>query len=187
MRSGERSFPGAASHLTAIARRTPSRPARDLLGLCGGQHWGSVLDYGCGRGTDVEFYRDNGFESEGFDPYGSYGYGQCSIQRFDLVACVYVLNVIASPIERVGVLRESAYLGGDVFVAVRTRGDVASAALRGRWECYGDGWISSAKRNTFQVGLDVDDVAAIAEQALLPGQPLVVSTGAYTGLLFQHI
>ena len=121
-----------------------------------------MLDYGCGRGIDVDFYRASGLESEGFDPHEPYGYGELPIRRFDLVACTYVLNVIASPSERVEILERAAQFGGNVFVATRTRSDVASAALRGQWERHGDGWISSVKRNTFQVGLDADDVTVIA-------------------------
>ncbi|KKL27669.1 hypothetical protein LCGC14_2382810 [marine sediment metagenome] len=48
------------THLTAIGRRQRSAPAARLKRA--GLIKGTVLDYGCGRGKDVSFYKGKGYD-----------------------------------------------------------------------------------------------------------------------------
>jgi hypothetical protein len=54
------------------------------------------LDYGCGRGGDVERLRELGYNSTGYDPY----YFPGIVSRSDVVTMGYVLNVIQDQSER---------------------------------------------------------------------------------------
>ncbi|MEM7579100.1 MAG: hypothetical protein AAF316_04475 [Cyanobacteria bacterium P01_A01_bin.80] len=54
------------------------------------------LDYGCGRGGDVERLRSLNYKSTGYDPY----YFPNNPPTADIVTMSYVLNVIADPQER---------------------------------------------------------------------------------------
>lgn len=69
---------------TAITRRAPSAPARQLnkMGLLKGK----MLDYGCGKGFDAEFY--------GMDKYDCYFEPEKPDEAYDTIIAVYVLNTI---------------------------------------------------------------------------------------------
>lgn len=104
------------SYLTAINRESLSYPARILLErklLCG-----SILDFGCGYGKDVELLKGKGFNIEGFDPY----YSNIQIrQKYDTIICFYVLNVLLIE-EQANVLMDVSYNlkpGGKAYFAVR--------------------------------------------------------------------
>ena len=103
---------------TAITRRKISRP----------MHWlisnnliteKSVLDYGCGRGTDVNFLKSLRYNVVGYDPYF---FPVMPLGSFDVVTCIYVLNVIPEEIERRDILYKGLeYLkaGGRMYAAIR--------------------------------------------------------------------
>lgn len=95
------------SYKTAIQRKNLSTPMKFLLdeGLLNGQR---MLDYGCGRGTDVDILVSV-LRIESMDKYDPYWTSGFFIQRFhdglqvnrnrrqvryDLVTCNYVLNVL---------------------------------------------------------------------------------------------
>ncbi len=104
------------SHLTAKERDAPSLPVRMLHGR--GLLRGSVLDYGCGYGRDVEFLRSKGFDAEGYDPHY---FPQAPARKFDTIVCFYVLNVLL-PDEQTAVLVDVARLlkpAGRAYFAVR--------------------------------------------------------------------
>lgn len=76
-------------HLTAIHRTSISAPAKYLL-----EHnllHGSILDFGCGYGADVEFLHRRGFDIIGYD---SYFQPILPDRQFDTILCTYVLNVL---------------------------------------------------------------------------------------------
>src|SRR6266498_598075 len=55
---------------TAMTRRSPSPFARNLVEVVAPKlSVGPILDYGCGRGTDVIHYRQEGLRADGYDPY----------------------------------------------------------------------------------------------------------------------
>ncbi len=72
------------AHLTAISRKSPSVPMRNLdkKGLL----IGNMLDYGCGRGFDA-----NHFNMDGYDPHYS---PDEPTGLYDTITCNYVLNVV---------------------------------------------------------------------------------------------
>lgn len=92
------------SHLTAKQRDTPSLPVRMLHERKLIQ--GSVLDYGCGFGRDVQFLQAKGFDAQGYDPHYL---PDLPTRKFDTILCFYVLNVLFSD-EQTAVLMDVARL-----------------------------------------------------------------------------
>ena len=104
------------SHLTAIARNRPSVPmkrlakANRLEGL-------KMLDYGCGRGFDADYYN-----MDKYDPYHHRNDEIFKIGQYDVITCNYVLNVIESAYERektIDNLRLLLKKGGLAYITVR--------------------------------------------------------------------
>ena len=77
------------SELTAITRHRPSSPLTYLL--TNGLMIGDILDYGCGKGFDVRFLNEMGYNAEGYDTY--YAKKRPS-KKYDTILCTYVLNVL---------------------------------------------------------------------------------------------
>lgn len=84
------------SHLAAPHRNSLSATAKVMIrgGLLLPED--SHLDYGCGRGGDVERLRSLGYNSTGYDPY----YFPKIPDVADVVTVGYVLNVVESTEER---------------------------------------------------------------------------------------
>lgn len=170
---------------TAMRRHAPSLPARTLLSLL--REWlrtvptaaGHVLDFGCGAGTDVQFFRDEGLDADGFDPHPGFGFEELPDRFYGVVTMFFVLNVIADPEERVDAVRRAAAKtapGGVLVVATRSKRAVDAAAARGAWEPWLDGYLSHEGRGTFQRGFDVDQLEALGRSCGLqpiPGTPQV--------------
>ena len=104
-------------HKTAITRRKPSAPMQYLLTtnrLCG-----RMLDWGCGKGFDAQY-----FGMTGYDPY------YCSTLpsgQFDTITSNYVLNVIKSPKVRQSVMRAIlSYLKPDGMAYISVRNDLTN-------------------------------------------------------------
>jgi 2-polyprenyl-3-methyl-5-hydroxy-6-metoxy-1,4-benzoquinol methylase len=118
------------SHLTAIARKAPSKPMRylDARGMLRGRG----LDFGCGRGHDAD-----AFGLERFDPHFA---PQMPVGTFDTVVCNYVLNVIPSPDERDAIITVLSRLlapGGIAYISVRNdRKSLNGWTSRGTWQGY---------------------------------------------------
>ncbi len=106
-------------HRTAISRRNYSTPVQYLL-----KHkliHGGILDYGCGRGGDVERLSRDGFMINGYDPNG-YPDRTPLRQKYDFVMCNFVLNVVSDMLERISI--EEAIIGrlhegGTAYISVR--------------------------------------------------------------------
>lgn len=100
------------AHLTAIARKAPSKPMRwlDKHGLLKG----NMLDYGCGRGKDAETF--------GMDKYDPHYCPVVPVKQYDTIVCTFVLNVIEDEVERESVLQSIRNLlveDGTAYVTVR--------------------------------------------------------------------
>jgi len=82
-------------HKTATKRNAPSAPAKWIYDNIGFELDPSdTLDYGCGRGKDVEYFGIRGWDPNGeHEPLKSY-------DDFTTILCSYVLNVIPSEKER---------------------------------------------------------------------------------------
>jgi len=118
---------------------------------------GTILDYGCGRGEDVDFYIKHGFSARGYDSCPKVKrFAPLPNEQFDLVTCVFVLNVLPFPSERREVCDRIINLcrpGGRVVLTTRSAGAVNRVAKAG-WETYKDGYISDCRKHTFQCGRD---------------------------------
>lgn len=104
------------SYLTAKEREFLSFPARLLFekGLLNG----SVLDFGCGFGKDVEVLNSKGVDISGYDRHY---FPEKPNQKFDTILCLYVLNVLLPEEQSLVLMEVSALLkpGGKAYFAVR--------------------------------------------------------------------
>lgn len=159
---------------TAITRRQASVPARFLVALLEPPPGATVLEYGAGRGKDVQWFRSLGYAVYGYDPYQKPSAFVASEPppprtEYDVVTVPYVLNVIESVADRLAVLRQAwAHVrpGGVLFVSTRTPQEINYGAKRGNWIPWKDGFLTSAhERTTFQVGLDDSTLVGYVEQA----------------------
>jgi diadenosine tetraphosphate (Ap4A) HIT family hydrolase len=104
------------SHLTAKERDNLSFPAKILIERK--LFFGSILDFGCGFGKDVELLKKKGVNIVGYDKFY---FPEYPTGKFDTVLCFYVLNVLL-PEEQTAVLLEISRLlkpGGKAYFAVR--------------------------------------------------------------------
>jgi DNA phosphorothioation-associated putative methyltransferase len=127
---------------TALHRNDLSRPISLALeaGLITPD--ASVLDYGCGRGGDIERLRRRGISCVGWDPVHR---PRGTRREADVVNLGYVINVIEDPTERAETLLTAwGYARRLLVVAAMTKYD----ARLGRHEAFEDGYLSS--RGTFQ-------------------------------------
>ena len=171
----------AASFKTAIARRGPSRPATALtpfiarvlaespphLSIRG------VLDFGCGRGADVSYFRSLGVDAVGYDPHEPFGFAESPAGLFMVVMLIFVLNVLPTVEARLEVMRGAAARlapKGVLFVATRSSAAVRREAARNGWRAWGDGFVSHEGRGTFQHGIDAAEIVALGEMPGLRSQ-----------------
>lgn len=82
-----------AFHKTATKRNKPSAPAKWIFKNIGFATY-DTLDYGCGRGDDVEYFGIRGWDMNG-DSWWNLGH-----DKFETILCSYVLNVIPSEYDR---------------------------------------------------------------------------------------
>jgi SAM-dependent methyltransferase len=165
-------------YATAIRRPSGgSAPARKLLPLIAeAPAVRSILDYGCGYGSDVGFYRANGYHAIGYDCYPPFGYSERPTQQFDLVTLVYVMNVVPSRAGRLAVLRDAAgFLAptGLLFVVSRSAEEILSRARAKRWLAHSDGFWSNQSKGMFQHGLDESEILELCGEVGLGIHPPV--------------
>lgn len=151
--------PGA----TAITRRQASVPARFIVALLRPPVGATILEYGAGRGKDVQWYDSLGYEVYGYDPYQKASKWVSPTRpapgnQYDMVMVPYVLNVIEDREERLATLQDAwSYVrpGGILVVSTRTPTEIRAAARKGNWKKHKDGFLTSPHaRTTFQIGID---------------------------------
>jgi hypothetical protein len=164
----------AASFKTAIARRAPSAPAiavtplieRVLANTGSDPAVRGVLDYGCGWGADVNYFRGVGIDADGYDPHPPFGFAELPAALFVVVTLIFVLNVLPTREDRLKAMRgATARLAPDgvLIAATRSSAAVQREADRRGWRPSGDGFISHEGRDTFQRGMDPDEIVGLAE------------------------
>lgn len=161
------------SHNTAIGRNKLSAPMKTLF--CHGaiSKDKKILDFGCGRGSDVTLLQEKGFKIEGYDLHFKPSLPQGS---FDLVTCIYVLNTIPDKNDRMNVIKNAwrkVSPGGQLFLAVREKSSVDKDAEKGQWDSLTDGFISSLSRQTFQKGFTELSLSNLIESCYLPNVNVV--------------
>jgi DNA phosphorothioation-associated putative methyltransferase len=107
------SLSGIARHKTALKRTELSRPMRLALGDKLLSPSTSVLDYGCGRGGDIQRLREQGIPCDGWDPVHR---PEGPRTPAEIVNLGYVVNVIEDTQERAEVLRAAWALALKVLV-----------------------------------------------------------------------
>lgn len=110
---------------TAIARRKPSLPLRIVIDRFSKEV--KILDYGCGRGFDVEYLKSMGYDVQGYDPHFSkYNHPEIlTDDTYDVVLCFYVLNILL-PEDRIKVIKDIYRIlkpGGVAYFAVRDKSE----------------------------------------------------------------
>jgi len=144
---------------TAISRSCVSKPTR-LLRRHHLRLDQRVLDFGCGRGKDVEWLRNEGFDADGYDIAAKFGATVRPKRLFDVVMAIYVVNVL-DPLRRIAALRDAWSFvkpGGRLFVVSRSREQIEREAREGNWKRCLDGYFSDRRSGKFQRGLDYEDL-----------------------------
>jgi len=141
---------------TARARKEPSLPLRMIVNRLHGK----IIDYGCGRGTDVEWLKARGYDVVGYDPYWP-EYNRPELltdNTYDVVLCFYVLNIVL-PGERHRILESIKRIlkpGGEAYIAVRDISEKVTGVP------YADGVITPA--GTFQKMFTPDELEELLRQ-----------------------
>lgn len=172
-------------HKTAMSRAHSSPFARTVVDvLVPSLGVASILDHGCGRGSDVDHYRAAGLDADGWDPHPGFGRSTEPTRQYDLVANIFVLNVLPDPWQRIQTLQHAARFvrpGGHLFVVTRSPADIEPRAASANWPVHHDGYWSSEAKGTFQKGIPSQEIIALsrraglqpaAEQALLASSPV---------------
>lgn len=145
-------------HRTAMSRTMLSRPV--ALAFEDGvlSEGSSVLDYGCGRGGDVDRLGQLGLTANGWDPNHR---PQTPLVEADVVNLGYVINVIENQAERREALRKAWSLARRALV-VAARPAWEAREVRGR--PHGDGILTA--KDTFQKFYEQDELRAYVEATL---------------------
>ena len=136
--------------LTAMARRALSRPVQIAIEheiISETETW---LDYGCGRGFDVDALTNLGWKVTGWDPVHRKSTKKTPAK---IVSLVYVVNVIEREDERRQVLLDAWKLTKKcLIIAARLDHERDEAHVRP----FADGWLTS--RGTFQRFFEQSDL-----------------------------
>lgn len=155
------------SHLAAPIRNHLSATSR--LAISSGllQLHESHLDYGCGRGSDVERLIAAGYKSTGYDPY----YFPNTAIAADVVTMSYVLNVIEDPqLRRSALLHAWSLTRKRLIVSANVRGsgiqeiDLGRRSDRGVW---------TKEYSYLELKAYIETVLAGLEQSSSPNKPQV--------------
>jgi DNA phosphorothioation-associated putative methyltransferase len=103
---------------TAIKRNKLSIPMRAALEKIITPDM-TIHDYGCGKGDDIRFLKELGFNVTGHDLRVGVKY------RADVVTLIYVINTIESPITRLQIIQD-AYQLAKKYLIVAARTDISS-------------------------------------------------------------
>ena len=104
---------------TAIHRIRPSKPYQILIskGLINKNV--KVIDYGCGYGYDVKYYSYLGYNIIGYDKYNK-EYNNINLNnKYDILTCNYVFNVLPYKKDINKLLKDIKNLSDNIYISVR--------------------------------------------------------------------
>ena len=139
------------SELTAIARKEITRPLRIALQRDLIKKGDRILDYGSGKSIDADYLSTLGLETVKYDKYY---YPESPTGTFDVILCIYVLNVV-TPEEQKKIVNEMMSVlnpYGIIIIAVRSPEEITREATKHHWSVRFPGYVTS--RGTYQVGMD---------------------------------
>lgn len=117
----------------------------------------TVLDYGCGKGTDVSFLKEMGHTAIGVDPHF---FPDIKLEDADIVNLGYVLNVIPNKsLRKLMLCNAFFHTKGKLIVSVRHESE-----KKDDWKPYKDGYIT--KHNTFQTFYNKESLLDFIHNAL---------------------
>lgn len=152
-------------HRTALTRGVLSKPIRYAIHDAIIAPGATVLDYGCGRGSDVARLRALGYDCFGWDPHLA---PDGPLRVSHVVNLGYVVNVIESQAERVDALTKAwALTAGVLIVTARLKFDVVGQELIP----FEDGYLTT--RGTFQKFFDHSELQHWVTSTL--GAPVVAA------------
>ncbi len=129
-------------HRGAIKLNDLSRPVRLAVSFGVLKKENTLFDYGCGHGEDIKLLGNQGYQTNGWDPYY---FPQNQLQRADIINLGYVLNVIENEQERREALKNAWELTDKLLIVAAQ----ISVGEPGKGHiAYNDGFVTA--RNTFQ-------------------------------------
>ncbi len=150
--------PEIERHRAAIVRTDLSKPVKLAIESAILSKDSTFFDYGCGHGGDIQRLAQQGYTSNGWDPYYQ---PDNLLASADIVNLGYVINVIENPAERRESLLKAWELtqkvllvSAQVLIGDRADGQIA----------YGDGIVT--RRNTFQKYYEQEELKAYIDQVL---------------------
>src|SRR5687768_2677175 len=157
-----------ARHRTALQRTAFSKPIRQALADRIISLDTSVLDYGCGRGSDVRGLQAEGYLASGWDPEHA---PQAALVPAQIVNLGFVVNVIENAQERRDVLLRAWSLAERLLiVTARLKFDAVGQELKP----FADGYLTT--KRTFQKFYDhaelrdwINDTLSVPPVAAAPG------------------
>lgn len=165
------------SYKTAIARTKMSAPFKNFLKSYGDTIKNkTILDFGCGKGKDVEEATNLGYTITGYDPNNKKYPMPNSNLKFNVIYCGYVLNVIHPMIREIAInscWERVADNGMAVFVA-RTDTEINKLAEKGKWNKENDGFRTS--KGTFQKGFNRSELSKLIQDSLPVGEYAIMTT-----------
>ena len=141
-----------SSYRTAIARSGPSAPLRHIESIINKSSL--ILDYGCGKGSDVAYLKSKGFDVDGYDPYYSDIDLSGKNSYYDVVICNYVLNVLDASMEEQVLDNILSKLkdGGRAYISVRRDSFKEGVTSRGYQRyVYLNDYPSFEKKGAFEI------------------------------------
>lgn len=162
--------PTIPRHRTALARTAFSKPIRQALADLVITPDASILDYGCGRGSDVKRLQAAGYTVVGWDPRHA---PDAQLTPAQVVNLGYVVNVIERAVERRDALASAWSLAQRVLiVTARMKFDALGQDLTP----FEDGYLTG--RGTFQKFYDQTELRDWIE-ASLNTQPVAAAPGMF--------
>lgn len=131
----------------------------------------SVFEYGCQSLDDILFYRANGIEADGFNPFIEGIRIKPDFVEVDVVTIIYGLNRMPHRSVRIAAIHESySYVAkGGLLVAVTySKEQITKAVHSTEWIQYKDGFIPMADSIMFQTGIDRTDLLNMFNEAQVP-------------------